>query len=64
LAASAAAEAASGSDDAGHDVRDGLMLLRRHCGKLAAALLLAVALRATWIAPAFAHWPVVNLLLK
>jgi hypothetical protein len=38
LVASAAAEAESGSSDGGHPVRDVLILLRRHCGKLAATL--------------------------
>jgi WD40 repeat protein len=46
--ASAAAEAESGSSDGGHPVRHVLILLRRHYGKLAAALLLAAALGVLW----------------
>jgi WD40 repeat protein len=48
LVASAAAEAASGFSDGGHPVRHVMMLLRRHYGKLAAALLLVLVLYGMW----------------
>jgi hypothetical protein len=53
LETGAAAEAEIGDNDGGHPVRHVLILLRRHYGKLAATLLLALALGVLW-------WALVN----